>query len=84
LKFSLNLTNNNMKKGIHPQFFEDTVVVCSCGNKFTTGSTIKWEIRIESCNKCHPFFTWEKRLLKTSTLDKFQARKAKTQELNSK
>jgi len=45
-----------MKKGIHPTFYADAQVVCSCGNTWTTGSTKKL-IRTEVCSKCHPFFT---------------------------
>jgi len=45
-----------MKKGIHPTFYTDAMVVCACGNTWTTGSTKK-EIRTEVCSKCHPFFT---------------------------
>lgn len=45
-----------MKKGIHPTYFEESQVVCACGNTWTTGSTRKM-IRTEVCSKCHPFFT---------------------------
>jgi len=45
-----------MKKGIHPTYYPDAKVVCSCGNTWTTGSTRK-EIHTEVCSKCHPFFT---------------------------
>ena len=45
-----------MKKGIHPTYYPDAKVICSCGNTWTTGSTKK-EIRTEVCSKCHPFFT---------------------------
>ncbi len=45
-----------MKKGIHPTFYPDAVVICACGNTWTTGSTKK-EIHTEVCSKCHPFFT---------------------------
>jgi len=47
-----------MKKDIHPEFYPDATVVCSCGNTWKTGSTQK-EIRTEVCSKCHPFFTGE-------------------------
>jgi len=73
-----------MKKSIHPQFSEDTTVLCSCGNTFKTGSVIKWEIRVESCNKCHPFFSGENRLIKTSNLDKFNSRAARAKEMQAK
>jgi len=45
-----------MKAKIHPQFYNDTVVTCNCGNTFKTGSTKK-EIKVEICSKCHPFYT---------------------------
>lgn len=45
-----------MKKGIHPTYYPDAKVICSCGNTWTTGSTKK-EIHTEVCSKCHPFFT---------------------------
>ncbi len=51
-----------MKKDIHPKFFEDALVTCSCGNTWRTGSTRK-EIRTDVCSKCHPFFTGEQRIV---------------------
>jgi large subunit ribosomal protein L31 len=47
-----------MKQGIHPTYYTDARVTCSCGNTWTTGSTQK-EIRVEICSKCHPFFSGE-------------------------
>ena len=47
-----------MKKDIHPEFYPDATVICSCGNTWKTGSTQK-EIRTEVCSNCHPFFTGE-------------------------
>ncbi len=68
-----------MKKDIHPQFKEVTVL-CSCGNTFQTMSSIKdQEIRVETCSACHPFYTGKKTLLKTSSMDKFYARAKKTE-----
>jgi large subunit ribosomal protein L31 len=54
-----------MKEKIHPKFFSDAQVVCSCGNTFTTGSTKK-QLRVELCSKCHPFFTGERRIMDTA------------------
>jgi large subunit ribosomal protein L31 len=54
-----------MKDKIHPKFFNDTQVICSCGNTFTTGSTKK-QLRVELCSKCHPFFTGERRMMDTA------------------
>lgn len=53
-----------MKNNIHPQFYQDTLVTCSCGNVFTTGATKK-TLRVELCNKCHPFYTGEQRIVDT-------------------
>ncbi|MEN3014524.1 MAG: 50S ribosomal protein L31 [bacterium] len=43
-----------MKKNIHPQVYEATVI-CGCGNTFKTISTKK-ELRVEICSECHPFY----------------------------
>ena len=53
-----------MKTKIHPEYHQNAVVVCSCGNTFTTGST-KSNIRVEVCSNCHPFFTGEQRIVDT-------------------
>ncbi|MHB1630451.1 MAG: 50S ribosomal protein L31, partial [Bacilli bacterium] len=31
-------------------------VTCACGEQFETGS-VKTNLRVEVCSKCHPFFT---------------------------
>ena len=51
-----------MKKDIHPTYYTDAQVICSCGNTWTTGSTKK-VIRTDVCSKCHPFFTGEQRIV---------------------
>lgn len=62
----------SMKANIHPQFYEDAVVVCACGNTFITGSTKK-HINVEVCHKCHPFYTGEQRFIDTKgRVDAFQ------------
>lgn len=47
-----------MKEEIHPEYYPEAKVTCSCGNTWTTGST-KEELRTEVCSECHPFFTGE-------------------------
>jgi large subunit ribosomal protein L31 len=70
-----------MKTGIHPDTHEISVV-CSCGNTFKADSSVKDdEIRVEICSKCHPFYTGEKRILKTGAVDKFYARQKKMEEM---
>jgi large subunit ribosomal protein L31 len=54
-----------MKEKIHPKYFTDAKVVCSCGNTFITGST-RQSLRVELCNKCHPFFTGEQKIIDTA------------------
>jgi large subunit ribosomal protein L31 len=53
-----------MKTDIHPQYFDEAQVTCSCGNIYTTGST-KPALRVEICSQCHPFFTGEQRIVDT-------------------
>lgn len=53
-----------MKAKIHPEYYENAQVVCSCGNTFTTGAT-RPQLRVEVCSKCHPFFTGEQRIVDT-------------------
>lgn len=62
-----------MKQDIHPNYHE-VEVVCACGNTFKTKSTVKGDtMRIDICNKCHPFFTGKKKVVDTSgTVDRFK------------
>jgi len=63
-----------MKDNIHPQFFTDAEVICSCGNKFTTGSTSK-QLKVEVCSQCHPFYTGERRMMDMGgRVEKFKRR----------
>jgi large subunit ribosomal protein L31 len=61
-----------MKAEIHPAY--DTVqVVCVCGNKFETRSTMGKEIHAEICSECHPFFTGKQKLVDTAgRVDRFR------------
>lgn len=65
-----------MKKGIHPEY-KLTRVICACGNTWVTRSTKFPEIRLEVCNKCHPFYKGELTRARVSTkgrLEKFLAK----------
>lgn len=60
-----------MKEEIHPTFYPDALIVCACGNTWTTGSTMK-EIHTDVCSNCHPFFTGEQRIVDTEgQVDRF-------------
>jgi len=54
-----------MKDKIHPKYYHDAQITCSCGNIITTGS-INQSLRVELCSKCHPFFTGEQRIVDTA------------------
>lgn len=61
-----------MNANIHPKYYQNAQVTCVCGNRFTVGSTQEF-IRIELCNKCHPFYTGEQRFVDAaSRIQKFQ------------
>ncbi|MCL2654319.1 MAG: 50S ribosomal protein L31 [Coriobacteriia bacterium] len=53
-----------MKPDLHPKY-EETTYVCSCGNTFTSHSTHGGTLRIELCNKCHPFYTGQQKFVDT-------------------
>lgn len=68
-----------MKPGIHPKY-EESKVVCACGETFTTRSTRK-EIHIEICSACHPFFTGKQKLVDTAgRIERFQKKYGKKTE----
>jgi large subunit ribosomal protein L31 len=54
-----------MKADIHPKYFTNARVICSCGNSWLTGSTLP-EIRTDVCSACHPYFTGEQRIVDTA------------------
>jgi large subunit ribosomal protein L31 len=72
-----------MKADIHPTYYPDALVICACGNTWTTGSTKK-EIHTDVCSKCHPFFTGEQRIVDTEgQVDRFYRKiEARKQYLN--
>lgn len=51
-----------MQKNIHPAY-EEIKVTCSCGNSFTTRSTIGRNLHLEICSKCHPFYTGQQKII---------------------
>lgn len=54
-----------MKANIHPTYYPEARVICSCGATWTTGSTMP-EIRTDVCSTCHPFYTGEQRIVDTA------------------
>lgn len=67
-----------MKQGIHPKYYQ-AKVTCACGNSFVVGSTMP-EIKVEICDKCHPFFTGTQKFIDTAgRVDRFKARVERTE-----
>ncbi len=63
-----------MKEKIHPKYYPEARVICSCGNTWTTGSTSP-ELRTDVCSNCHPFYTGEQRIVDTAgQVDRFMKR----------
>ena len=61
-----------MKADIHPEY-KEIKVTCSCGNSFTTRSTVGHDLQIEVCAACHPFYTGTQKLLDTAgRVEKFR------------
>ena len=55
-----------MKAEIHPSYAE-VQVTCSCGNAFTTRSTLnKPNLHVEVCSACHPFYTGKQKIVDTA------------------
>ena len=69
-----------MKKEIHPKINSITIS-CSCGAEFKVSSALKSDTKVETCSSCHPYYTWEQRILKTGAVDKFYARMEKAKKL---
>ncbi len=65
-----------MKAGIHPDYVVSHVK-CSCGNQFTTRSTVA-ELNVELCSECHPFYTGKQKLVDSGgRIEKFERRYGK-------
>jgi large subunit ribosomal protein L31 len=60
---------------IHPQYV-DTEVTCSCGNTFSTRSTVgSGKIHVEVCSACHPFYTGKQKIMDVGgRVEKFERR----------
>ena len=54
-----------MKLEGHPEY-QVTEVACSCGNTFSTRSTLGKPLKIEVCSACHPFYTGKQKVLDTA------------------
>jgi large subunit ribosomal protein L31 len=61
-----------MKQDIHPTY-QEISVNCSCGNTFTTSSTLGRPLHVEVCSACHPFYTGKQKMVDTAgRVEKFR------------
>lgn len=68
-----------MKQGIHPKY-EESTVVCACGNSWVTRST-RPLLRVDLCPKCHPYYTGEQRIVDSAgQVERFMRRMEVAQE----
>lgn len=75
---------NFMKKDIHPKYYTDATITCSCGQKWTIGSTVE-KLHVELCSKCHPFYTGKDKVMDAAgRVERFKARAAKTEAMKLK
>ena len=66
-----------MKSGIHPTYFQEATITCSCGAVLTVGSTTE-TMHTEICSQCHPFYTGKEKLIDVAgRVEKFKARAAR-------
>lgn len=73
-----------MKKDIHPKYYPNAKVTCSCGNSFEVGSTEE-NIHVEVCSACHPFYTGTQKFIDTAgRVDKFRDRMKKAEAMKTK
>ena len=60
-----------MKQGIHPDY-KTTTIKCACGAEYVTKS-VKDNVKVDICSKCHPFFTGKQKLVDAGgRVDKFK------------
>ena len=65
-----------MKAKIHPEY-RNITVTCSCGNSWTTRSTLGRDLHIEVCSACHPFYTGKQKIVDTAgRVEKFRQKYA--------
>jgi len=66
-----------MKKDVHPAYYKDAIIHCSCGRVFKMGAT-KPEMQVEVCSACHPLYTGQDKVIDAAgRVEKFRKRLAK-------
>jgi len=67
------------KPNIHPTYYPNAQVSCSCGASYTMGST-KETLKVDICRECHPFYTGNQKLIDTAgRVDRFREKLAQAE-----
>ncbi len=73
-----------MKKDIHPKYYPNAQIKCSCGQTYQIGSSKEY-LETETCAACHPFYTGKARLIGAmGRVDKYLKKVAKKDALKNK
>jgi large subunit ribosomal protein L31 len=54
-----------MKAELHPQS-QEIKATCTCGHSFHVESTLKEDIHLDICAKCHPFYSGQQKIIDTA------------------
>ncbi|PIZ57228.1 50S ribosomal protein L31 [bacterium (Candidatus Torokbacteria) CG_4_10_14_0_2_um_filter_35_8] len=54
-----------MKKDIHPKYYKNATIKCTCGNVIKVGAT-RQNMTTEICSACHPLYTGQKKVVDTA------------------
>ncbi len=66
-------------------YYEAEITCITCSNVFAVGSTKGKEIRVDTCSKCHPFYTGQQQSMRADgQVEKFVKQQAKQQEILKK
>lgn len=69
-----------MKDAIHPKYFSETQISCSCGATLSVGATQE-NMQTEICSSCHPLYTGKKKTIDTTgRVDRFKKMAQRAQE----
>lgn len=69
-----------MKTDIHPKYYANATITCSCGNVMKMGATVE-TFTTDMCSACHPVYTGKKRTVDTAgRIEQFEAKRKKAEE----
>jgi large subunit ribosomal protein L31 len=77
------IKSETMKKDIHPKYYPNAQIKCSCGRTYQIGSSKEY-LETETCAACHPFYTGKARLIGAmGRVDRFLKKVAKRDALKT-